>query len=767
MAVALSPYRLGKARDLYNLFNVVNSFSWTFLTGNIITLFALRLEATSTAIGALSALIYVAFFFLPLGKLLARWFSIMQIYRVTWILRSIIMIPLIFVPLAVSGGRQDLAMTITFLGVLAFHVLRGIGMIGNNPVLNTLAAGPGRGSYVTQIQVINSAVGMFAGFVIAMLLGRSPPLFFYSIIIAAGIASGIFSGILLKGIPEPETSEGEAAGGFFAMLRTSWAQGSFRRFIGIFFMVALVSAVARAFLAVYSREAFSQGDGMVSLYSVFGGLGALMAGLAIKFLVDRIGVKPIYLVCVSIGLLGILPVIFFPQGSVENLTTAVPFLTFLHFIVNFGFLGSEGIAQTYFLALIPAECMLNMGIVYFFVFGLAGAGGSFLAGIFLDLCTALGFSSFVSFKILYGLLILITVGALILQRKLVALGSLPFKGAMEVMFSFRDLKAITILDRLDKTSDRREEEALLEALREVPSELAARELLDRARSPRLATRSEALRALDALETLNEDVERALIEDTINHPYTTAYISARALGNHGIYAAIPLLRELVLSGDYMLAGEVLIALAKLKDEAFRPEIEALILDTPNPRLKIRGAEALGIYGSPHSLPVLTDLLRVVDPPPYLKDTVILSMSAILGVQDQFYPLLVRFLGDESLATTLCMDEAESAFEYQSAPRSRKRRRDRHSRLLLDKQAPALAPAVSAFAVDREGALLSRWLLEWPAGSDTVARVVMAEAVLEDSLTVHGRFRLLVVHWAARLLREWADGGGGNTPGGFAG
>ncbi|MDR3161184.1 MAG: MFS transporter [Spirochaetaceae bacterium] len=731
---------------------MVNSFSWTLLTGNIITLFALRLKANSTTIGALSALIYVAFFFLPLGKLLAKWFSIIQIYRVTWILRSLIMIPLVFVPLVVSVGRQDLAMPMTLLGVLAFHMFRGIGMIGNNPVLSTLAAGPGRGSYMTQIQVINSAVGMFAGFAIAMLLGRSPPLFFYSIIFAAGIVSGIFSAVLLKGIPEPETSGGEGGGGFFSMLRSSWGQASFRRFIGIFFLVALISAVARAFLAVYSREAFSQGDGMVSLYSVFGGLGALMAGLAIKFLVDRIGVKPIYLVCVIIGLLGILPVIFFPSGSVENLTTVVPFLSFLHFIVNFGFLGSEGIAQTYFLALVPVESMLNMGIVYFFVFGLAGAGGSFLAGIFLDFCTSLGFSSFVSFKILYGLLVLMTLGVLILQRKLVSLGSLPFKGAMEVMFSIRDLRAITLLDRLDKTSDREEEEALLEALREAPSELAARELLDRARSPRLATRSEALRALDALETLNEEVERALIEDTISHPYTTAYISARALGNHRIYAAIPILRELSVSGDYMLAAEALIALAKLKDEAFRPEIEALILSTANPRLKIRGAEALGIYGSPHSLPTLTDLLRAADPPPYLKDTVILSMAAILGVQDQFYPLLVRFLGDESQITTLCMDEAESAFEYQAAPRNRKRRRDRATRLFLDKQAQALSPAVAAFAGERQGGLLSRWLLEWPDGSDTIARLVMAEAVLEDPLTVHGRFRLLAVYWAAQKLRS---------------
>jgi hypothetical protein len=56
VSAPLSPYRLGKARDLFNLFNVFNSSSWAFLAGNIITLFAMRLEASSTIIGILNAM---------------------------------------------------------------------------------------------------------------------------------------------------------------------------------------------------------------------------------------------------------------------------------------------------------------------------------------------------------------------------------------------------------------------------------------------------------------------------------------------------------------------------------------------------------------------------------------------------------------------------------------------------------------------------------------------------------------------------------------
>jgi HEAT repeat protein len=753
----LSPYRLGKARDLYNLFNVFNAFSWSLLAGNIITLFAMRLDASATYIGLLNALIYAAFFFLPLGKILTRRFSIIRIYGLAWILRAIVMTPLIFVPFAVSAGRRDLALGLTVLGVLLFHVSRGIGMIGNNPVLNQLAEGPDRGSYMTQIQVINSAVGMFSGFAIAILLGRDPPLFLYSILILVGICGGIVSGVMLGKLPEPETEEGDRKGGFFAVLKETFARASIRQFILILLLMAFVSAIARTFLVVYTREVFHQGDGMVSLYTVFGGLGALMIGLLIKFLVDRIGVKPIYLICTITGLAGMLPIVFFPRGAAENFTTLILFLSFLSFIINFGFIGAEGIAQTYFLSLIPREYMLDMGIVYFLVFGVAGAGGSFLAGLFLDTFFSFGVSPFAAYKILYVIMILLTGVVVFFQRTLAPLGSLPFKGALEVMFSFRDLRAITLLDRLRKTQDTEEEAALLGALHDSPSRLAIRGLLDRAKSPRLAVRMESLRALENMETLNDDAEKALMDDAIHNPYTTAYLSARIMGTHRLYSAIPLLRELAASDDYMLAGEAIIALARLGDEAFRPQVETIITHTQNPRLKIMGVEAFGIYRSPNSLSVLLDMLRVPDPPPYLRDEVILAMANILALQSQFYKLLVRFLEDQTQIATLAKDEAESAVEYyRSLHGGRKPARRKTALAAGNAQAKSLEGAVSAYGRESQGALLSRWIWELPEGlCGPIVRVVLSEAVLDDELSTYGQLRLLISHWAARKLREWAD------------
>ena len=755
MAATLSPYRLAKARDSYNAFTALNAVSWQFLVGNIITLFALRMGASSTYIGILGAVLYVAFFFLPLGRLLTRRFSVVKIFSVAWVGRSLGMVPVLFAPFVFASGDHETALLLVLLGVTLFHVIRGVGLIGNNPILSHLSAGPDRGSYMTQVQIINSAVGMFAGFVIAILLGRDPPLFLYAIIVAVGIGCGIFSGILMGKVPGPEMEDNVKQEKLSKMIRDALAQPSMRNFIYILLIVALASGVSRTFVVVYSREVFAQSDGMVSLYAVFGGLGVLMAGLVIKFLVDRIGAKPIFSLYVIIGLISMLPVVFLPMSIIYSYSTVILFLTFVFFVMNFGWLGAEGVMQTYFLGMIPSEKMMDMGILFFLGFGIAGAGGAILGGVLLDAITAISGSLSISFRILYFILVALTIKALFLMRKLVPLGALPFRGAMEVMFSFRELKAISLLDKLNKTKDLGEEAAILLELHGTPSRLAIKGLLIRARSPRLSVRLESLRAIDAMQTLTSDAEKALMDDIAHNPYTTAFMSARTLGNHGVFHAIPLLRECADSGDYMLAGEAIIALAKLRDESFRPRIEEILAETENPRLKIMGAEALGIYGSPNSLAVLLDIKRQVDPPPYLRDGIVLAMSNILDIQNKFYPLLVRVLADDSLAPALALDEAEVGYEYFMSVHGRRRSKDPEF-AALTRQAKAFHSAVSNYVKHKNGGELSRWILDLPDDLvHTIVQTILAETVISDEFMEFSSLQLLIVHWAAHELRLWTN------------
>jgi MFS family permease len=581
----------------------------------------------------------------------------------------------------------------------------------------------------------------------------------------AGIICGITSGALIRKVPEPPAEENAQKVSLGAVFREAFSDTKIKRFLLILLIIALASGVSRTFLVVYAREVFSQDDGMVLLYSVFGGLGHLLVGMLIKFLIDRVGARPILIICVILGLVTMIPIVFFPFSSAGNLTMVILFLSFLFFMLNFGFLGSEGIAQTYFIGLVPSEKMLDMGILYFFVFGVAGAGGSFLAGLLLDTFSIFGISSFYSFKILYAAIIILTVISVYMMRKLTPLGALSFGEAVKIIFSYRDLQAISLLDRLNKTSDSHQEKRLLGALYNTPSQLSIKSLLEKAKSPRLFTRLESIRALEKLDSLSDDAERALIDDISNNPFTTAYISARILGNHNCGSAIPVLRELITSSDYMLAGEAMIALAKLRDLAFCPQIEQIILDTQNPRLKIMGSEALGIFALPESLHALISIMTSVDPPPYLRNEVVLAMSAILGTQQQFCNILVRFAAEPSLAPSLAIDEAEAAAEFYKSNIGWRRSggrdtfRKKNELPFLAKQAGSIQPAVFSLEHNKDGAPLSQWIHDLPDdvfSNDPAfgaAQIIFPEILMDKEMSSQKCLNLLIVHWAAYKLRAW--------------
>jgi MFS family permease len=758
MPFTISPYRLQKARTLYNIFNALNTICWTFLAGNIITLFALRLEASSTLIGLFTAINYLAQVCLFLGRILARRVPIIRIYTVTWLFRSVAMTPLLFAPHFSAMGRNDVAITLMLVGVTLFHLSRGIGMVGNNPVLSFLAQGADRGSYMTLIQIINNGVGLIATFALALFLGSDSPLFVYSIIMGAGILIGLASVMFLSRLPEPDASEKAVDSDFFAVVKESLSEVSIRFFILIMFLIVMVSGIVRTFILVYAREVYAQGDGMVTLYTVFGCLGSLVIGLLVKFLIDRVGAKPIYALCVVSGVISILPALFFPAPDMGDMSgTMIPvsvilYLSGLFFIANFAFLGAEGVGQTYFLGLVPRKSMLDMGIVYFFVYAVAGAGGTFAAGLLLDILHALGLSYFASFRVLFTLMIAVLVLVLVLQRRLLSLGSIPFTSAISLLFSPRDLRAIMLVDKLEKSRDAGEEGEVLEELSGTASSFAVKAILDRLRSPSFAVRIEALNALIAAPGLDDQSIKILLDDLQRNTHTTAYLSARVLGRHHVTASRDKLREALLSDDYMLTGEAMIALARLGDHASYPQIERIIHETYNPRLKIMGFGALSITGEESAVPILIDNMLERETASHVKDEAALSLASILKIDDQYYKLLVSCQEDPSSCAALAKDTAESAYEHYRSLHGGTRKKGRNPR---DIQAGLLQGAVSAFVDKNDGSPLARWIMSLPSEiADDSLKLMLTGAVMDKTLALQNSFRLLVVLWASRLLRIWA-------------
>ena len=107
-------------------------------------------------------------------------------------------------------------------------------------------------------------------------------------------------------------------------------------------------------------------------------------------------------------------------------------------------------------------------------------------------------------------------------------GAYSIKDAVSMIFSPRDWKAISLLNRLKHTRSVGQERDVIKSLGEKPSRLSKSELLNKLKSPRFSVRAQTLDALSGFP-VNKDIEAALINEVKHHQFTTAFLAAKIIG----------------------------------------------------------------------------------------------------------------------------------------------------------------------------------------------------------------------------------------------
>ncbi len=622
-----------------SIFQGLNTVSFILLSGNIITLYSLRLGGTSLFVGIITSFQYLSFLFMFVGRQLVDRYGIKPTMGWGWVIRYVLMIPLLASPFVAVNGNSRAALTLIVVGLLGFHIARGVGVIGFNPMVGNLSEGRDRGAFLSRLQIVNQVASVGAGLLMAFLLGSDAPLSRYTLFIAVGIVTGLSASLLIFRLPSPQ-DEGQGFGeGLRHGVASALRRPSFLRFIVLFFFVAVALGMAVPFSVVYAKRVYGQADNIILLYSVAGNIGAILMGLLSRLLIDRLGAKPLYVFFSAFLAVSVLPMAISP-----NIAGVGPiiFLTAVFFFLQLGSVGAQNAAQNYFFAIISPSEFLNLGIVYNLFFGIGGAVGSLVGGALLDFFRTLGVTTVVAdFRVFYAVIFFLMMLLLLFVARLKNVGHYTVRNAFNIIFSPRDLRAVALLNRLDKSRSVDEEVEVIRALASSHSEVPVEDLLQKLHHPRFYVRQQALRALEDLPA-DQRVTRALINEIKNHKFTTAYIAARMIGRKGIRQGVRELRRCIDSNDYLLQANAMLALARLGDSESIPAIEHAMQRTRNPLVLIHAATALDELRSEGSIPVLMELLKAKHSPPFLRDELILSIAGILGIADWFYPHYAQFL-----------------------------------------------------------------------------------------------------------------------------
>ncbi len=638
--------QLARIRRRYYVHSMLNGVSFRLLAGNIITLYALNLGADNTLVGVLSSFVHVSMLFLLVGRPLVNRLGAVRVQSVFWFARYLMMTPILLTMLPGVAARQDVSFLLLSISVLGFHASRGIALAGQQTILGSVVGEKGRGAVLSRIQSLNTTVSTIAWLLVGFALSRDPSRLVYGGTFLVGILVGFASAAVLSTLQEPVGGGPDAASSFMKSMRDGFSNPRFRRLMGLLFTKNVFLGMTGVFLIVQFRSVYGHPDSSIVYITLIGSMGVIAMAAATGLLMDRVGARPLYFAFAAITAASIVPIVVGPATGPPLIIWLIQSVVF--FLYNVGANGMMNCSQDYFFAAIDSSERLNLGIVYHIAAGLGGFLGAVSGGLALDaVLSHAGLGEAGGFRVYFGLLVVALVGVSMLVMRLPDIGAYSILNTISILFSPRDLRAIRILSRLDRSRSVDDERRMIRALGRSPSKVAVDDLLSKLKSPSFAVRSEALTAL-RLHPADHEVAKALSHEVSEHHFTTAHLAAETIGIKRIREAAPALRAALGSDDFMLCGKAMVALSELDDRSSMPMIRELFVSSLNPRVIIHGARAFAVFKDPETVELLINKLepRIA---PFIRDEIILATAEVVGIAPDFYPVYVQFV-DRHLAGT---------------------------------------------------------------------------------------------------------------------
>ncbi|MFW6288387.1 MAG: MFS transporter, partial [Spirochaetota bacterium] len=453
----------------YYRFSIFNVISFSFLAGNIIVLYALRLGANSVLVGLIAASYQITFVFSLIGRRMIKRVGAVRLFGYFWLIRYLLMLPVIATALPGIREHTGLVLAIVTVCAFGFNISKGIGITATKPIVGEIPPQRERGAFLSNQHLITNLGAVATGTVMAIVLGQDAPLWRYAILLSVGVLAGVGAAYFILQLPEPREAEAGFGARFGPGFRAAFAPGPFRGLNAVNVFVVFVISMVHAFLIVYFKRVYGYADGAIVFFTVAGSLGGAVMATITRGVIDRVGAKPLLFAFSLLLVLVLVPLLLSPELS--GLWSAVfPALVFFFFVMSqFGIMNA---ADNYFFSVTEAEHRLDLGIVFGLGSGIAGASGSFLGGLLLSgLEQAFPGSLESAFAVYFMIAGALMLVPLVRIRSLPDLEAYSIPDALGMLFSPRDIRAIRLLNRLHRSRTLSEERAAVEALGESTSRL--------------------------------------------------------------------------------------------------------------------------------------------------------------------------------------------------------------------------------------------------------------------------------------------------------
>lgn len=645
---------LGQSR--YKIFTGFNALSYICIADNVLLLFAISAGCPDYLAAVLASFPYLGFLFIFAGKYTTGRIGASNAIGFFWLLSNLAVMMIAFSPMVkdyCGGGSLWLVMLLG--GAFFFCCCRAAGAVSMQPLVGEVAFKDNRGKLTSDIYKVWNMMGL-AGFGVLVLLFRNyqGTRLFQGILLSGAVIGGI-STYFIFSIRESGLNRKSAQRSIKNDLQKLFRTPKYKSLL-----ISYILAMSLIMITVpISMLSLKEGYGVPYGQAIFFALVQFGGGMFVSYLggilAEETGPRPlIILFCAALLLVQAAWI-----GAPGSFSWGYSLMIFL--LCGCCMTGIPMALMNYFLLSVDESDRFGTGLFMSSLSGIsAGLVGIVISSPMLKLIRVFHEGTALDvYRIYFMGAFLLSLPAIYFIARLEKLKDWSLKDVIGLAFAPREIKALLLINTLEKVADPDEEDQSIDKLESIRSGLSEKKLLGYLNSPKFAVRGKAMQALRQMP-LGDAATKALMYELEHGEQTTAYIAAQILGEHKVEEAVPLLLKSLDSSDNYLKGKAMIALVQLGVKDSYKKIEEMFEKTTNPRLVIHGAAALGEIGDPAAMDLLLDRAMVAEPGPVL-DEILLALSEIGGTTDAFYRFLKHYKLDPENARSMISGEINKMSE----------------------------------------------------------------------------------------------------------
>jgi len=667
--LSLSQQRTGRNKLL--VFSFLNGIALTFMTGNVFSLYLLKLGFSSSIIAVLISFGYAGALFTLTGKWFISKFGVSSTLRISWGFCGILALLLSVIPFAYNKGLvSTFEMLLIGTVFLVFCVFKSIGTGAIPPLMGEFTDQNNKGKFISKFFLFFNISTITAIIIVFFLyVGFENLLIFQILIFLAGIIK-IFCSLFLYGTYESQVPmESAKSIKTYKLLSLIWNKKEYRNFL-VFKSLARAGLVLVIPISMLALKTTYQIDDVTALiFASIQLVGGFFTVYIYGIISDYTGPKPLVIInLISLFVICLLW-LYAPDFFVWGYCAAI------FFIGGSCLFGLDSSLNHYYLTIIPRKDSVGISLWFTTIGGIvAGVAGIIFSGGLIKLYSMIAIYSNV-FKYYYFSMLILLIPVLYFAStlKTSSKDEWSIKDVLKLLIAPMKIYSLYSLQTQTKYSSAVDELDNVNSLLGLSSDLSEKHLLYYLESPDFFIRSTAILSMFNLQ-LREESKRAIYMTFKKYDNTSvnSFVAAIVLARNNYTKALPLFRKGLSNNDTPLAWSSMMFLAIMKDEVSYKKIIKIFKDTDYPTLVSYGAVAISMMKDKSTLGCMLDRIThfMILGKTIYADEIIMSISKILSCDVVFYRYfrMIQQDGAKAIINTIDLIDDTRGLGLSTSPKS---------------------------------------------------------------------------------------------------